>query len=532
MKTCADGTPFTTLDGVERKLDSHDLMICNEVEPMCLAGVFGGLDSGVTEGTTSVFIESACFNPTSVRKTARRHQLSTDSSFRFERGVDPNGTMYALKIAAKMIQELAGGEIAGDFVDVYPVEVKPAEVHLEYKYLHDLVGKDIPVETVDTILKALEIQIVSREEGALNLAVPTYRVDVTRPCDVVEDVLRIYGYNNVEMPQALHASLSFKTATDSADDLQKMISEQLTAQGFNEILNNSLTAEAYYADLKTYPAANCVRLLNPLSNDLNVMRQSLIFGGLESIAHNVNRRLSDLMMYEFGNVYFCNPEAQSTDEAPLAPFSEASRLAIWLTGNIRQQSWNSAATPATIYDLKAIVANILRRLGINGKEIVIAQNADNELFAAALSIDTKAGKHIGRMGIVSKQQLKKLDIKQEVVYAELDWKLLVQMSLRSKVTFTPLPKTQPVVRDLALLIDKAVAMEKIEAVVRESERKLLRSVKLFDVYEGKNLPQGKKSYAISITLQDDEKTMQDKQIDGIMNKIITNLKKQLGAELR
>ena len=532
VKTCADGTPFTTLDGIERKLDSHDLMICNEVEPMCLAGVFGGLDSGVTEGTTSVFIESACFNPTSVRKTARRHQLSTDSSFRFERGVDPNGTMYALKIAAKMIQELAGGEIAGDFVDVYPVEVKPAEVHLEYKYLHDLVGKDIPVETVDTILKALEIQIVSREEGALNLAVPTYRVDVTRPCDVVEDVLRIYGYNNVEMPQALHASLSFKTATDSADDLQKMISEQLTAQGFNEILNNSLTAEAYYADLKTYPAANCVRLLNPLSNDLNVMRQSLIFGGLESIAHNVNRRLSDLMMYEFGNVYFCNPEAQSTDEAPLAPFSEASRLAIWLTGNIRQQSWNSAATPATIYDLKAIVANILRRLGINGKEIVIAQNADNELFAAALSIDTKAGKHIGRMGIVSKQQLKKLDIKQEVVYAELDWKLLVQMSLRSKVTFTPLPKTQPVVRDLALLIDKAVAMEKIEAVVRESERKLLRSVKLFDVYEGKNLPQGKKSYAISITLQDDEKTMQDKQIDGIMNKIITNLKKQLGAELR
>lgn len=532
VKTCADGTPFTTLDGIERKLDSHDLMICNEIEPMCLAGVFGGLDSGVTEGTTSVFIESACFNPTSVRKTARRHQLSTDSSFRFERGVDPNGTMYALKIAAKMIHELAGGEIAGDFVDVYPVEVKHAEVHLEYKYLHDLVGKDIPVETVDTILKALEIQIVSREEGALNLAVPTYRVDVTRPCDVVEDVLRIYGYNNVEMPQALHASLSFKTATDSADDLQKMISEQLTAQGFNEILNNSLTAEAYYADLKTYPAANCVHLLNPLSNDLNVMRQSLIFGGLESISHNVNRRLSDLMMYEFGNVYFCNPEAQSTDEAPLAPFSEASRLAIWLTGNIRQQSWNSAATPATIYDLKAIVANILRRLGINGKEIVIAQNADNELFAAALSIDTKAGKHIGRMGIVSKQQLKKLDIKQEVVYAELDWKLLVQMSLRSKVTFTPLPKTQPVVRDLALLIDKAVAMEKIEAVVRESERKLLRSVKLFDVYEGKNLPQGKKSYAISITLQDDEKTMQDKQIDGIMNKIITNLKKQLGAELR
>lgn len=532
VKTCADGTPFTTLDGVEHKLDSHDLMICNTEEPMCIAGVFGGLDSGVTEDTTSVFIESACFNPTSVRKTARRHTLNTDSSFRFERGVDPYGTMYALKIAAKLIQQLAGGEIAGDFIDIYPEPVAPAEVKLEYKYLRDLVGKDIPQETVDSILGALEIEIKSREEGAVNLAVPTYRVDVTRPCDVVEDVLRIYGYNNVEMPQALHASLSFKTATDSADDLQKLISEQLTAQGFNEILNNSLTAEAYYSDLKTYPADHCVHLLNPLSNDLNVMRQTLIFGGLESIAHNINRRLPDLLMYEFGNVYFCNPEAQSTPEAPLAPFSEQSRLAIWLTGNIRQQSWNSVAAPATIYDLKAIVANIFTRLGVNAKEVVLKQSADNELFAAAISIDTRSGKHIGCMGMVAKAQLKKLDIKQDVIYAELDWKALVAMALRSKVTYAPLPKTQPVVRDLALLIDKSVTMERIEAVVRESERKLLRTVKLFDVYEGKNLPKGKKSYAISITLQDDEKTMQDKQIDAIMNKIITNLKKQLGAELR
>lgn len=532
VKTCADGTPFTTLDGVEHKLDSHDLMICNAEEPMCIAGVFGGLDSGVTDETTSVFIESACFNPTSVRKTARRHTLSTDSSFRFERGVDPNGTMYAIKVAAQMIQQLAGGEIAGDFVDIYPAPVAPANVKLEYQYLRDLIGKDIPEETVDAILKALEIEIVSREEGAVNLAIPTYRVDVTRPCDVVEDVLRIYGYNNIEMPQALHASLSFKTATDAADDLQKMISEQLTAQGFNEILNNSLTAEAYYADLKEYPASNCVHLLNPLSNDLNVMRQTLLFGGLESIAHNINRRLSDLMMYEFGNTYFCNPETQSTDEAPLAPFSEKARLAIWLTGNIRTQSWNSVATAATIYDLKAIIANILIRLGVNSKEIVLSQKTGCELFAAAISIDTRSGKHIGTMGNVAKAQLKKLDIKQDVIYAELDWKQLVQMSLRSKVTYAPLPKTQPVVRDLALLIDKNVTMERIEAAVRESERKLLRSVKLFDVYEGKNLPEGKKSYAITITLQDDEKTMQDKQIDAIMSKIIANLKKQIGAELR
>lgn len=527
-----EGTPFTTLDGVEHKLDPADLMICNAEEPMCIAGVFGGLDSGVTDETTSVFIESACFNPTSVRKTARRHGLNTDSSFRFERGVDPNGTMYALKIAAKMIQELAGGKIAGDFVDIYPAPVAPAEVKLEYKYLHDLVGKEIPTATVDTILSALEIEIKSRDDNSVTLAVPTYRVDVTRPCDVVEDVLRIYGYNNIEMPSALHASLSFKTVTDSANDLQRLISEQLTAQGFNEILNNSLTAEAYYDGLTTYPASHCVRIMNPLSNDLNVMRQSLIFGGLESIAHNINRRCPNLMMYEFGNVYFCNPDTTSTDEAPIAPFSESARLGIWLTGDIRRQSWNSAATPASVYDLKAVVSNVFRRLGINMREIAMEQVSCGELFAASLTIATKGGKKIGELGTVAKALLKKADIKQDVVFAELDWDMLVRLALKSKITYAPLPKTQPVVRDLALLIDRGIRMEQVESTIRESERRLLRSVRLFDVYEGKNLPEGKKSYAVTITLQDDEKTMQDKQIDAIMNKIIANLKKQLGAELR
>ena len=360
---------------------------------------------------------------------------------------------------------------------------------------------------------------------------PTYRVDVQRPCDVVEDVLRIYGYNNIEFDNTLHATLSYKTFTDSANDLRELISNQLTAVGFNEILNNSLTAESYYEGLTQYPAAYCVKLLNPLSNDLNVMRQTLLFGGLESLAHNINRRSSDLMMYEFGNVYHFNPEAESTAETPLAPYSENEKLALWLTGNIRQGNWARAEEAATIYDLKAIVANIFARLGISTREIMLSEG-NEEIYSASINIATRAGKQLGSMGIIAKVILKKADIKQEVLFAELDWNALVKLSVKKKVTFAPLPKTQPVKRDLALLIDKSVTMAQIEAVVRESERKLLKDVTLFDVYEGKNLPEGKKSYAIAMTIQDDEKTLQDKQIEAVMNKIITNLEKRLGASLR
>ncbi len=399
VDTCAEGTRFTTLDGVERTLDSRDLMICNEKEPMCIAGVFGGLDSGVTESATSIFLESACFNPTRVRKTARRHGLNTDSSFRFERGVDPNRSLYVLKLAALMVKELAGGEICGDPVDIYPVVTEPAKVTLSYKYLNDLVGKEIPSETVDSILKSLEIAIEGRSEDTVDLAVPTYRVDVTRPCDVVEDVLRIYGYNNVEISETLHSSLSFKSATDSADHLRRLISEQLTAQGFNEILNNSLTAEAFYSDLTIYPANRCVKLLNPLSNDLNVMRQTLLFGGLNSLAYNINRKEADLAMYEFGNVYFFNQSAESTAETPLAPYSEAPRLALWMTGDMRKTSWNRQAEQATFYDLKAVVANIFARLGIESREITLTP-ADNELYSASLAIATRSGKQIGSIGIL------------------------------------------------------------------------------------------------------------------------------------
>ena len=532
VRTVEEGTPFVTLDGVERKLSSADLMICNEEAPMCIGGVFGGLESGVTEATTDIFLESAYFHPTRIRRTARRHGLSTDASFRYERGLDPNATMYALKLAAIMVKELAGGEICGEPVDIYPSKVEPVRVTLAYNYLNNLVGKEIPTETVDAILRSLEMDIVERREGEIEILVPNYRVDVTRPCDVVEDVLRIYGYNNVELTDTVHSSLQFQNFTGEAEKLQRTIAEQLTAQGFNEILNNSLSSERYYTGLTAYPEDHCVKLLNPLSTDLNTMRQTLLFGGLESLSHNVNRKAEDLALYEFGNVYFRNPAAESTAEKPLAPYSEGMRLALWMTGNMRRASWSHAAEEATFYDLKAMVANIFARLGISEREITLTRCTDNNIYSAALDIKTRSGKLLGEMGLVAKAQLVKCDIKQPVVYAQLDWDALVRLALKKKVEFTPLPKTLPVKRDLALLVDKSVTMAQIEATVQESERRMLREVTLFDVYEGKNLPEGKKSYAISITLQDDEKTLQDKQIDAVMNKIITNLQKKVGAELR
>ena len=531
VRNCEEGTPFITLDGVEHKLSAADLMICSATKPMCIAGVFGGLDSGVTEATTDVFIESAYFNATSVRKTARRQGLQTDASFRYERGTDPNITMYALKLAALMIKELAGGEICGEPIDIYPNPVAPFDVTLSYDYARGLIGKNIPNETIDAILKALEIEIASTDGNEAQLKVPTYRVDVQRPCDVVEDVLRIYGYNNVEMGTTVHSSLSFKSEADVDNNLRNLISEQLTACGFNEILNNSLSAERYYAENQAYPVENCVRLLNPLSNDLSVMRQTLLFGGLESVAYNVNRRSADLMMYEFGNVYSFNPQAESTEEKPLAPYSEASKLGIWMTGCVRTAGWLRQACTATVYDLRAVVENIFARLGINAKEIKLTQG-DCSIFSASLQIATRSGKTLGHLGILSKAILKSFDLKQDVFFAELNWAELVKMSTRNKVTYTPLPKTMAVKRDLALLVDNAVTLQQIDATVRESERKLLRDVTLFDVYEGDKLPAGKKSYAINITLQDDERTLNDKQIDAVMNKIITNLRQKVDAELR
>lgn len=533
VRNCPEGTPFVTLDGIERKLSEADLMICDAEKPMCIAGVFGGIDSGVTDSTTSIFLESAYFNPTSIRKSARRHGLSTDASFRYERGLDPNACIYALKLAAIMIKEIAGGEICGEIVDIYPQEVKPFPVTLSYAGLDTLVGKHIPSETVDSILRSLEIDILRHNaDGTADLLVPTYRVDVTRPCDVIEDVLRIYGYNNVEFPGSLHASLSFKTLTDNTEDIRRTIAGQLTAAGFNEILNNSLTAARYYTGLTTYPEENCVRLLNPLSNDLNAMRQSLIFGGLESLGHNINRKKADLMFYETGNVYFFNPAVQPDTDKPLAHYSEASRLALWITGKTRTGNWARPAEEATVYDLRAHVDNILARLGISTREIAITPEAPTDIFSAGLTLATRSGKALGHLGIVADPLLKAADIKQPVYFAELDLMALVKLAMGRKVTYSPLPKTMTVERDLALLLDSSATFGQVKDVVCGSERRLLRDVTLFDVYEGKNLPAGKKSYAISISLRDDEKTLQDKAIEQVMKRIIDNLKSKLGAELR
>lgn len=530
VKTVPEGTKMVTLDGVERTLTERDLMICNAEEPMCIGGVFGGLGSGVTEETTDIFLESAYFHPTWIRKTARRFGLNTDASFRYERGIDPNALVFNLKAAALLVKELAGGEICGDIVDVKSKEFPAFPVTLEYDYVDSLIGKHIEKETVKSIVESLEMEIVNETPDHIDLNVPTYRVDVQRPCDVVEDILRVYGYNNVEFGDTVHSSLSYKGNTDVKCDLQSLISEQLTAFGFNEIMNNSLTAAAYYADLTTYPEANCVKLLNPLSNDLNVLRQTLLFGGLESILHNVNRRSENLKMYEFGNVYHFNPESDNKENI-LGAFSEHTSMGIWITGNNHGGNWSEPARKTTVFDLKAIVENIFARVGIGLKELVMSQVSD-DIYSAALSINNRGGKHIGEIGIVKKSILKKFDLTNDVYYAQLDWDAVVKMTLKKKVTFADLPKSQAVKRDLALLVDSTVTMADIEKVVASTERKLLKGVHLFDVYEGKNLEAGKKSYAISITLQDDEKTLQDKQIDAVMNKIIANLEKQVGAKLR
>ena len=530
VKTVEAGTKFVTLDEVERTLTDRDLMICNTEVPMCIGGVFGGLDSGVTEQTTDIFLEAAYFHPTWIRKTARRFGLNTDASFHFERGIDPNDVIYNLKLAALLVKELAGGEICGEIVDKKAVDFPSFPVTLSYEYVNSLIGKVLPADTVKSILKSLEIEIVKESDAELELLVPTYRVDVQRPCDVVEDILRVYGYNNVEFDESVRSNLSYKSIVDIKNDLQKLIAEQLTACGFNEIMCNSLTSESYYEDLTAYPKANCVKLMNALSNDLNVMRQTLLFGGLESIAHNINRRMANIKMYEFGNVYHFNPEADQSEKV-LAPFSEHTALGIWMTGNDIEGNWAKKEAKTTVFDLKAIVENIFARLGIEAAEMVVTQTS-NDVFSAKLDITNRGGKSLGSLGVVKYALLKKMDIEQPVFYGEFDWDAIVKMTAKKKVTFADLPKTQPVNRDLALLVDQAVTFAQIEKVVKASEKKLLQGVSLFDVYEGKNLEPGKKSYAISITLQDFEKTLQDKQIDNVMNKIITNLEREVGAKLR
>ena len=530
VKTLSEGTPFVTLDGVERKLNERDLMICNKEEAMCIAGVFGGLDSGSTEATTNVFIESAYFHPTWVRKTARRHGLNTDASFRFERGIDPNITIYCLKLAAIMVKELAGGTISSEIKDVCVAPAQDFIVELAYEKVNSLVGKVIPVETIKSIVKSLEMKITNETAEGLTLAVPPYRVDVQRDCDVIEDILRIYGYNNVEIPSTLKSSLTTKGEEDKSNKLQNLIAEQLVGCGFNEILNNSLTRAAYYDGLESYPSNHLVMLMNPLSADLNSMRQTLLFGGLESIAHNANRKNADLKFFEFGNCYYFDADKKNPEKT-LAAYAEDYHLGLWVTGKKVSNSWIHADENSSVYELKAYVENILKRLGLDLRNLVVG-NLTDDIFAAALTVHTRGGKRLATFGVVTKKLLKAFDIDNEVYYADLDWKELMRAIRSVKVSFKEISKFPAVKRDLALLLDKNIQFAEIEKIAYETEKKLLKEVELFDVYEGKNLEAGKKSYAVSFLLQDETQTLNDKMIDKIISKLVKNLEDKLGAKLR
>ena len=525
VKTMPDGTPFQTLDGEDHKLSDRDLAICNAEEPMCIAGVFGGKGSGTYETTKNVVLESAYFHPTWIRKSARRHGLSTDASFRFERGVDPNGTIYALQQAAILCKQLAGGKISMEVCDVYPEPIKNVVVELNYEYVHNLVGKVIPMDTIKSICESLEMKVLNETAEALTLEIPAYRVDVQRPCDVVEDILRIYGYNNVEIPTQLKSSLVIKADEDRKHKLQNLVSEQLVGAGFNEILNNSLTKTAYYEG-----KSNVVKIMNPLSSDLGVMRQTLLYGGLESVEHNVKRKNANLKFFEFGNCYFFDEEKENP-ENPMHAYKEENFMGIWVTGKRVEGSWAHPNEDSTYYELAAYVQTILSRIGLK-QGSTVQKKSENPDFSAGIVIENRGGKKLIEMGVLSKKLLKRFDLQQPVYFAELNWTQLMKATKKNEVIFTDIPKHPAVSRDLALLVDQNVEFAMIEQIARQTEKKLLKKVELFDVYEGDKLPAGKKSYAVNFILQDAEKTMNDKQIDAIMQKLIANIKKQLGAELR
>jgi phenylalanyl-tRNA synthetase beta chain len=530
VRTQPEGTKFVTLDGEEHTLGEHDLSICNAEDPMCIAGIFGGKGSGTYETTRNVVLESAYFHPTWIRKSARRHGLSTDASYRFERGIDPNGIIYALKQAAILCKELAGGKVSMEIKDVYPAPMPDFKVSLKYDYVHNLIGKEIGKDTIKSIVKSLEMNIDSEDEEGLELTVPAYRVDVQRPCDVVEDILRIYGYNNVEIPTQLKSSLTVQGEEDQQYKLENIIGEQLVGCGFNEILNNSLSKTSYYTGLNKYTEETTVKVMNPLSADLGVMRQTLLFGGLESIVRNVNRRNQNLKFFEFGNCYHFD-SARYTHEDPAKAYREEHHLGLWITGKRVEGSWAHPNEDSNFFELKAYVLNVFARVGIPAGSMVV-EATDNDVFSNGIAFKNRGGKIFAEVGIINGGLLKKFDIDSPVFYADIHWTSLMKAIHKNVVLFQEISKYPSVSRDLALLIDKNVEFAQIEQIAFQTEKKLLKKVELFDVYEGKNLPEGKKSYAVNFILQDEQKTLNDKQIEAIMNKLITNIKNKLGAELR
>lgn len=526
VRSFPTGTKFITLDGVERELNENDLMVCNTSEPMCIAGVFGGQKSGITENTKNVFLESACFDPVFVRKTARRHGLNTDASFRFERGTDPNIVIYALKRAALLIKELGGGKITSEIIDIYPTPVQDFEVEVKYAHIDRLIGKQIGKEQVKNILQSLEIKIVRETEEGLLLHVPPYRVDVRREADVIEDILRIYGFNNIEVPAKVNSTLSYSEKPDDFR-LKNLIADLLAANGFNEIMNNSLTKASYFENLETYKPENTVMIFNPLSSDLNAMRQTLLFGGLESIAYNINRKSNSLRLFEFGKAYTFH---KKEGENHLKQYHEEDKLSLFITGNKTAQSWNSREEKTDFFNLKAYCEMVLARLGLKPDNLSVSA-CEEDIYREGLTY-TQNGKHVVTLGMLSSKVLKTTDIEQDVYYAEFSWETILKIVKNHTIGYTPMPKFPAVKRDLALLLDKKVTFKEVKDLALRTEKNILKSVSLFDVYEGEKLGEGKKSYAVSFTLQDDEKTLTDKQIDRIMNKLMGTYKHQLGAEIR
>lgn len=517
VKTLPAGTKFTTLDGVERELHQDDLMICNAEEPMCIAGVLGGLNSGVTEHTTSIFLESAYFNPVSIRKTAKRYALNTDASFRFERGIDPNITEYALKRAALLIQEIAGGEITSGIEDLYPNKIEDFQVFLSFENTTKLIGQEIPKETIKSILTSLDIKVNSVTEGGLGLTIPSYRTDVQREADIIEEILRVYGYNNIEFSNKLNATMSHASKFDD-HKLQNVIANQLIAQGFNEMMANSLTTANYTELSEQLNNEHNVEMLNPLSNDLAVMRQSLLFSGLEAVSYNINRKQQNLKFFEFGKTYHQYESG----------YVENKHLSILITGNRNSENWTNTSKTSDFFYLKGIIEQLFSRLGVTKLK---ATPIKTDVLSEGITLSLGKTKLV-EFGIAKRQILKSFGISQEVLFADINWNNVIEVAKFNKIKFTPITKFPEVKRDFALLLDDKVTFEEIHTIAKQSEKKLLKEVSLFDVYQGKNLPEGKKSYAVSFSLQDNEKTLTDKQIDKIMSKLQNSFEKQLGAELR
>lgn len=530
VRTMPEGTPFVTLDGVEHKLSEKDLAICNAEEPMCIAGVFGGKGSGTYDTTKDVLFESAYFNPTWIRKSARRHGLSTDASFRFERGIDPNGQIYALKQAAMLAKELAGGKISMSIKDVRKEEAKDFIVDLDYEYAFNLMGKVIDKNIIKEIVTSLEMKILEDSDNGLKLAIPPYRVDVTRPCDVVEDILRIYGYNNVEIPTSINSTLTIEGEEDRSHKLRDLVSEQLVGYGFNEVMNNSLTKTSYYETLENLSLNKAVKIMNPLSSDLGVMRQTLLFGGLENIKRNLNRKIEDLRFFEFGNCY--HYDASKLSDNHMTAYSEELHLGMWLAGKREHNSWIKENGKTSIYELKAHVENVFRRLGVQAQALNISENAESDLMSVTLKYTAHNGKDIAVLGIVKHGILQKLDISGDVFFADINWTNLMKLTRKNKVVYSKLSKFPPVSRDLALLVKSDVKFADIERIARSTEKKLLKSVELFDVYEGKNIGEGMKSYAVNFILEDSEKTLTDERTDKVMKNIMNNLAREIGAQQR